>query len=78
MHEMIFKFGAKRSCEPVGSNANKAVEEEIKYRIRGKRENMAHKSKFYKELDDGVLDLSMQNLKVVRKMKTWNLLIYQI
>jgi len=25
---------------------------------------MAHKSKFYKELDDGVLDLSMQNLKM--------------
>ena len=33
---------------------------------------MAHKSKYYKELDDGVLDLSMQNLKVVRKMRIWN------
>ena len=35
-------------------------------KIRVNREKMAHKSKYYKELDDGVLDLSMQNLKVVR------------
>jgi hypothetical protein len=33
---------------------------------RGIRENMHHKSKCYNEIDDGLLDLSMQNLKVVR------------
>ena len=63
---MIFKFGAKSFCEPVASNANKAVEKIKKIPDTGKERNMAHKSKYYKELDDGVLDLSMQNLKVVR------------
>ncbi|CBY37198.1 unnamed protein product, partial [Oikopleura dioica] len=34
---------------------------------------MAHKSKYYKELDDGVLDLSMQNLKVFSKLSELDL-----
>ena len=64
---MLFsKLARKFQIGPIIFCANKAGEGEIpSVENCCLRNSMAHKSKYYKELNDGVLDLSMQNLKTV-------------